>query len=401
MDPIYRDKLIYSLGMLLKELFNGQYSYYNSVKAHLPVDLDHNKIEEILTILGPEDFLSQALRYYEHCSSSPKGHQGERRLVEIRERLDEKYGEFLRESNLLKHTAQKDWLQEALRSPIFANHRGWRLRYDLDNPAPDSPDDKLRTQLKCTIDNEMKILADDQQQYRPEELELLTFSPATIEHSFSLLKPFDYTERYSLHYILLRKYSGDENMTHKEADREARIRLDEYKAEHFERMREESKQLSEWEDREQVRDWKYWKEIEHNPDDFIYLEDLSEDDWSEAGKAEEEGSDDDGSNDDGSEDEESKDDGSGSEVSEGDRSSSPNGMDIDLPEPASEDLTLQVSALRISGKRPNGEGGVVTRTAKKRAFDDSDDTDDAAASGYKRVKVEHWRKRFNKYPWMG
>ncbi|SCV30728.1 uncharacterized protein FFB14_03198 [Fusarium fujikuroi] len=162
-------------------------------------------------------------------------------------------------------------------------------------------------------------------------------------------------------------------------------------------MREESRQLGQWEEREQVRDWKYWKEIEHNLDDFIYLEDLSEDEWFEAGEVEEEESDDNGSDDDKSEDEEPKDDWSGSEVSEGDRSPSPNGMDIDLPEPTSEDLTLQVSALQISGKKSNGEGGGVIKTAKKRAFDDSDDTDDAAASGYKRAKMEHWRERFKTF----
>ncbi|PNP74646.1 hypothetical protein FNYG_11982 [Fusarium nygamai] len=129
-------------------------------------------------------------------------------------------------------------------------------------------------------------------------------------------------------------------------------------------------------------------------------------DESEDDECQEDGSEDGESEDGESEDGESEDDqyeGEGSESeeaeSEGDGASSSAGMDIDLPEPTSEDLTTQISVLQISDRKSNGEAGGVTKTAKKRPFDDSDDTDDAAASGYKRAKMEHWRERFNKFGW--
>ncbi|KAF5967126.1 hypothetical protein FBULB1_11331 [Fusarium bulbicola] len=350
MDPTYREKLTYSLSLYLMEAFNGDGHCYHSVKAHVPVDLSlDNKIEEILAVLDPEDFLSQALRYYKHCSQDPKGHQTER--------------------------PHDNWLEGALKAPLEGGTR-WRRGYKP-QPAIETANDKRRTQLKYAIDSEMEELTGVPQKPRPKDSELLTLCPATIESSFSLLKPFDYTERYSPHYISLRKYS---NMAHKDADREAQSRLDDYKAEHFERMREESRQLLQWEEREKVRDWKYWTKIKHNPD-----EDMSEEDESEDEEPEDEGSEDDGSE---------------NGETEGDGASSSAGMEIDLPEPTSEDLPTQISVLQICGKKSNGEGGELTKTAKKRPFDDSDDTDDAAASGYKRVKVEAWRARFDKYGWM-
>ncbi|RBA09668.1 hypothetical protein FPRO05_05604 [Fusarium proliferatum] len=191
----------------------------------------------------------------------------------------------------------------------------------------------------------------------PVDLELLTFCPVTIERSFSLLKPFDYTERYSLHDILLRKYSGDRNMTYEEADKEAKILLDEYKAEHFEKLCEESRQLAEWHEREHMRDLKYWKETEYDRRAYNQWYDESEDDESQ-----EEGSEKEESADEESEDGESGDDqyeGEGSESEEAesgdDGASNSAGMDIDLLEPTSEDLTTQISVLRISGKKSNGE----------------------------------------------
>ncbi|VTT68406.1 unnamed protein product [Fusarium fujikuroi] len=153
-------------------------------------------------------------------------------------------------------------------------------------------------------------------------------------------------------------------MTHEEADKEAKILFDEYKAEHFEKLA-------------------------YNPG-----YDESEDDGSQEEGSEKEESGDGESGDDqyegeGSESEEAE--------SEDDGESNSAGMDIDLPEPTSEDLTTKISVLRISGKKSNGEGGGVIKTAKKRAFDDSDDTDDAAASDYKRAKMEHWRERFKTF----
>ncbi|KAF4503069.1 hypothetical protein FAGAP_712 [Fusarium agapanthi] len=374
MDPTYREQLTYSLSLYLIQAYNGKSHYYNSIKAHVPVDLGlHNKIKEILTVLDPEDFLSQALRYYKHCTLDPKGHQHKRQ-----HRLDDEYGRLLKENNLLEYTAHDSWLEEALKAPLEGRMR-WRRGYKP-QPAIETANDKRRTQLKHTIDSEMEELAGVPQDPRPKDSELLTICPATIESSFSLLKPFDYTERYSLHYISLRKYS---NMAHKDADREAQSRLDDYKAEHFERMREESRQLVQWEEREKVRGWKYWKEIKHNSDDFMSEEDESEDKEPENEGPKGEGS---------------KDDGPASDESDGASSSA--GMDIYLPEPSSEDLTTQISVLQISGKKSSGEGGRVTKTAKKRPFDDSDDTDDAAASGYKRAKVEHSRERFDTFGWM-
>ncbi|RBR15529.1 hypothetical protein FVER53590_25995 [Fusarium verticillioides] len=131
-----------------------------------------------------------------------------------------------------------------------------RSRYysDYIKHAVEAPEDKCRTQLKHTIDKELEALTGVEKESYTKDMELLTFCPATIERSFALLKPFDYTERYSLHYILLRKYSGDGNMTHKEADREAKILLDEYKAEHFKSLCEESRELTDWQERETVRD---------------------------------------------------------------------------------------------------------------------------------------------------
>ncbi|KAF5672597.1 hypothetical protein FCIRC_8300 [Fusarium circinatum] len=391
MDPTYREKLTYSLSLYLMEAFNGDSHCYHSVKAHVPVDLSlDNKIEEILAVLDPEDFLSQALRYYKHCSLDPKGHQTERRILDIQHRLDDEYGQFLKDNNLLEYTADDNWLEGALKAPLEGGTR-WRRGYKP-QPAIETANDKRRTQLKYAIDSEMEELTGVPQKPRPKDSELLTLCPATIESSSSLLKPFDYTERYSLHYISLRKYSS---MAHKDADREAQSRLDDYKAEHFERMREESRQLLQWEEREKVRDWKYWTKIKQNPD-----EDMSDEDMSEEGESEDEEPEDEGSEDEGSADDGSEDDGSENGETKGDGASSSAGMEIDLPEPTSEDLTTQISVLQICGKKSNGEGGGLTKTAKKRPFDDSDDTDDAAASGYKRVKVEAWRARFDKYGWM-
>ncbi|KAF4952751.1 hypothetical protein FGADI_6503 [Fusarium gaditjirri] len=344
MDPIYREKLTYSLSKYLMRVHYGQSHSYNSVQNHVPVDLGHDdKIKENLAVLDPEDFLSQALRYYQRCSLDPKGYQDERILIEIIQCLEAEYREFLKGSNLLEYTAQPNWLEEALKVPGQGRLR-WKHSYKPPKPA-ETPNDKHRTRIKYTIDREMEEFTEAQQESRPKDLELLTFSPAKIEESFSFLKPFDYTEGYSLHYILLRKYSGDGKMTHQDADREAQDRLAEYKAEHFERMREESRQLKEWEEREEVRDWKYWKEIERDLDSLLSEDDESEEDGSEDGESGDGESEGEESEDEGSEDEGSGDEGSGSD---GD-SNSP-GMDIDLPEPTDEDLTTQISVLQILAK---------------------------------------------------
>ncbi|KAG7413899.1 hypothetical protein Forpe1208_v006959 [Fusarium oxysporum f. sp. rapae] len=160
----------------------------------------------------------------------------------------------------------------------------------------------------------------------PKDLELLAFCPATIERSFSVLRPFDYKERYSLHYILLRKYSGDENMTHAEADREANIHLDEYKTEHFERLCEESREWTEWQEQEKVRDCKYWREKEYDRRAYTVGYDESEENGSEDHRSE-------------------------GDESEGDGASSWTGMYIDLPEPTDKDLTTQISVLHIASKK--------------------------------------------------
>ncbi|KAK2480299.1 hypothetical protein H9L39_09673 [Fusarium oxysporum f. sp. albedinis] len=89
------------------------------------------------------------------------------------------------------------------------------------------------------------------------------------------------------------------------------------------------------------------------------------------------------SEDDGSEGDESEGKASERGESEGDGTSSSTGMDIDLPEPTAEDLTTQISVLHIASKKSNGETHRVTKTAKKRHFDDNGDTDGAAASGSK------------------
>lgn len=168
--------------------------------------------------------------------------------------LDNKYGKFLKRNNLLQFTANENWLDEALK--IFAEGLICLEYYsDHATPADETPEDKRLTQLKWTIDSELEALTGVRNP-PPVNLELLTFCPVTIERCFSLLKPFDYTERYSLRYILLRKYSGDRNMTHEEADKEAKILLDEYKAEHFEKLCEESRQFTEWHEREHMRDLK-------------------------------------------------------------------------------------------------------------------------------------------------
>ncbi|KAF5554652.1 hypothetical protein FMEXI_1934 [Fusarium mexicanum] len=398
MDPIYREQLTYSLGLYFREAYNGQGHSRYSVKAHVPVDLSlDNKIEEILAVLDPEDFLSQALRYYQHCALDPEGHKDERRILEIQQRIDNEYGQFLKDNNLLKYTAHDNWLEEALKAPAEG-----RLpdRHSCEpQPVIETDNGKRRTQLKYAIDSEMEKLTGVPQKRRPKDSELLTICPATIESSFSLLDPFDYTGRYSLHYISLRKFS---NMAHKDAYQEAQIRRDDYKAEHFELLREESRQLVEWEKREEAKDKKYWKKIEDDPDDFTSEDEMSEEDVSEEDESgdhesEDEMSEAEGSEDEGSEDDGSEEDGSENGETEGDGASSSAGMDIDLPEPTSEDLTTKISVLQISGKTSNGEGGGLTQTAKKRPFDDSDDTDDAAASGYKRAKIEPWRERFNPY----
>ncbi|KAF5556876.1 hypothetical protein FMEXI_929 [Fusarium mexicanum] len=51
--------------------------------------------------------------------------------------------------------------------------------------------------------------------------------PTTIEDYFRSLKPFQLEEYYSLHYIMLRKFSGDHNMGYEEAHKEAYNRTSE------------------------------------------------------------------------------------------------------------------------------------------------------------------------------
>ncbi|PNP84987.1 hypothetical protein FNYG_01684 [Fusarium nygamai] len=51
--------------------------------------------------------------------------------------------------------------------------------------------------------------------------------PATIEQAFSILKPDHLEEQYSLHYIMLRKFSRDHNMGHEEAHKVAYKRTSE------------------------------------------------------------------------------------------------------------------------------------------------------------------------------
>ncbi|KAF5572772.1 Pesticidal crystal cry3Ba [Fusarium pseudoanthophilum] len=394
---------------MLESIFlGGGVRRFNSVHEKIPIDITSEVIEQSLAVLQPEDFLSQALRYLKHCDLNPAGHHHERRLTEIMQRLDDKYGEFLKSKNLLEFTAQQNWLEEAIKVPIEGSMRSGHNNNHA-KLVVETPEDRYRNQLEHTIDSELEALTGVQKKSRPKDLELLTLCPVTIKRSFTLLKPFDYTERYSLHYILLRKYSGDGNLTHEEADREAKILLNEYKAEHFESLCEESRELTEWQEREKVRDWKYWKESEYDRRANSTGYDESEDNESQEDGSEDEEPEDEESGDDESEDEEAEsgDDESGGDESEGDESegeeaesegdgvSSSAGMDIDLPEPTSEDLTTQISVLQISNKKSNGEAGGVTKTAKKRPLDDSDDADEAAASGYKRAKMEHWRKRFD------
>ncbi|KAF5978661.1 hypothetical protein FCOIX_5766 [Fusarium coicis] len=176
-------------------------------------------------------------------------------------------------------------------------------------------------------------------------------------------------------------------MSHKEADREAKILIDEYKAEHFKSLCEESRELTDSQERETARDWKHWKETEYDCRANSVGYDESEDDESQKDGSEDEESGDDESGDDESEGEEAE--------SEGDGASSSADFVSDLPGPTSEDLSAQISVLQISDKKSNGEAGGVTKTAKKRPVDDSDDADETAASGYKGAKVEHWRERFN------
>ncbi|KAF5704151.1 hypothetical protein FMUND_12694 [Fusarium mundagurra] len=51
--------------------------------------------------------------------------------------------------------------------------------------------------------------------------------PATIEQAFTILTPDHLEEQYSLHYIMLRKFSGDHNMGHEEAHKVAHKRTSE------------------------------------------------------------------------------------------------------------------------------------------------------------------------------
>ncbi|KAF4443757.1 hypothetical protein F53441_11360 [Fusarium austroafricanum] len=373
MDPMYREQLKYSLQRSLENIFNG-YASDRYIEDHLPVNLCRDTIDQNLTTLGPDDFLSQALRYYLHCTLHlddyrhkrrprskieweirKKEEQHERRRkVEIVHRLDDKYGEFLKRRNLLEYTARKNWLDEFLETTSEGAMQLSSPNSHV-NPATETFNDNYRNKLKYTIESELTELTGVEIKSRPKDLELITFSPATIERSFSALEPFDYEELYSLHYILLRQYSGDRNMTHEEADREAQSRLDEYKAEHFERMCEESRELSEC---------------------------MQSPTWSD-------GSEGDGSESDGSEGDGSESDGSQSPAGS-DGATSLASMDIDLPEPTDEELTTKISALEISGKESNGEPHGLTQTAKKRHFDDKDATDDAFASGSKRARTAYY-----------
>ncbi|KAF5257086.1 hypothetical protein FOXYS1_12410 [Fusarium oxysporum] len=53
------------------------------------------------------------------------------------------------------------------------------------------------------------------------------------------------------------------------------------------------------------------------------------------------------------------------------------------------DGTSSSTVLHIASKKSNGETHTVTKTAKKRHFDDNSDTDGAAASGSKRTRVAY------------
>jgi hypothetical protein len=133
-------------------------------------------------------------------------------------------------------------------------------------------------------------------------------------------------------------------MTREEADREAKIRLDGYKSDHFERMCEDSRELSEWTERSQLRDSKHWRETEFSR---------------------------------------------GQLPTGSDGATSLTGINMNLPKPTDEELTTQISVLEMSNKESNCEPHGLTQFAKKRHIDDNDDTDDAVASGSKRARVAY------------
>ncbi|KAF5978660.1 hypothetical protein FCOIX_5765 [Fusarium coicis] len=158
MDPMHREKLTYSLQKMFESFFiGGGVRGFNSIHENIPIDITSEVIEQSLA------------------------------------RSDDKYGEFLKRKNMLGFTANENWLEEALKIPAEGSMRS-RYYSDYIKPAVEAPEDKCQTQLKHTIDKELEALTCVEKESYTKDMELLTFCPATIERSFALLKPFDYTE---------------------------------------------------------------------------------------------------------------------------------------------------------------------------------------------------------------
>ncbi|KAH7232293.1 uncharacterized protein BKA55DRAFT_544633 [Fusarium redolens] len=159
----------------------------------------------------------------------------------------------------------------------------------------------------------------DPRQHPPKGWGLRPLCPATIEQGFSVLEYWHVEERHSLHYIMLRKFSGDHNMAHKEAHQEARNRVLEY---YFEAKRQASSEET----------------TGRSPT----------------------GSDD-----------------ASSHLTTQAEAETETGMDIDLPEPTDEEAT-QTLVGSISSNEVNSEPQGLIQRSKKRHFDDDYDNYDEA-----------------------
>ncbi|KAH7150862.1 hypothetical protein DER46DRAFT_578871 [Fusarium sp. MPI-SDFR-AT-0072] len=123
--------------------------------------------------------------------------------------------------------------------------KSYREDNDSGEPADWPPTDTFeyyRVYLRRQILPELIDLSDDNatksrtadvtsrypSRYPLKDYGLPLLCPSTIEQGFSVLTPCNFEERYSLHHIMLRKFSGDHNMAHEEADEEAYERVKEY-----------------------------------------------------------------------------------------------------------------------------------------------------------------------------
>ncbi|KAF5678052.1 hypothetical protein FDENT_9106 [Fusarium denticulatum] len=107
-------------------------------------------IEEGLALLDPQDFLCQALRYYQNYLQHNELRKHETRLQhEIVHRLHDRTNKILTEKNLLRYTAG-NWLQELLET-------GGEQAIDAESTDYHGSENKLTTETETATDVDVDL----------------------------------------------------------------------------------------------------------------------------------------------------------------------------------------------------------------------------------------------------